>query len=71
MAIAGPIKDLRYATAEVHAQFDAIVRGGALEPLGMPGFGDLMTSEQVQAIQAYVLFRAEESAASGLADDAE
>ena len=64
MAIAGPIKDLRYATAEVHDQFETIVLEGVREPLGMPGFGDLLTSEQVQAIQAFVLFRAEQSAAS-------
>ncbi len=64
--IAGPIKDLRYASAEVHDQFEAIVRGGAREALGMPGFGDILTLEQVQAIQAYVLFRAEESAASNI-----
>ncbi len=71
MAVAGPIKDLRYASAEVHDQFEAIVRGGAREPLGMPGFGDLLTSEQVQAVQAFVLFRAEQSAASATGDDAE
>jgi len=71
MAVAGPIKDLRYATAEVHDQFEAIVRGGAREPLGMPGFGDLITSEQVQAIQAFVLFRAEQSSISEMGDDAE
>ncbi len=64
MAVAGPIKDLRYATAEVHDQFELIVLGGARESLGMPGFGDLMTSEQAQAIQAFVLHRAEQSAAS-------
>lgn len=63
MVVAGPISDLRYATAEVHEQFEAIVRHGTREPLGMPAFGDLLTTKQVQAIQAYVLFRAEESAA--------
>ena len=64
--IAGPIKDLRYASAEVHDQFEAIVRDGAREALGMPGFGDILTLEQVQAVQAYVLFRAVESAASNI-----
>ena len=71
MAIAGPIKDLRYASAEVHDQFEAIVRGGALELLGMPGFGDLISSEQLEAIQAFVLFRAEQSAAAAVGDDVE
>ncbi len=60
-AVAGPLPDLRYSTAEVHRQFEAIVLGGAREGLGMPSFGDLLTAEQVRAIQAYVLFRATES----------
>jgi len=59
-AVAGVLPDLRYSTAEVHAQFDAIVRGGARAPLGMPAFADRLTSEQVRAIQAYVLARAGE-----------
>jgi quinohemoprotein ethanol dehydrogenase len=57
-AVAGPLPDLRYATADVHAQFDAIVRGGARAPLGMPAFADQLTSEEVRAIEAYVLSRA-------------
>jgi quinohemoprotein ethanol dehydrogenase len=60
-AVAGPLPDLRYASAAVHEQFDAIVRGGALAPLGMPAFADLFTGEQVRAIEAYVLARAAES----------
>ncbi len=67
--VAGPIKDLRYATAAVHEQFEAIVRGGAREALGMPAFGDLLTSEQVRSIQEYVLSRAEESAAMASVDE--
>jgi quinohemoprotein ethanol dehydrogenase len=61
-AVAGPLPDLRYATKEVHDQFEAIVIGGARAPLGMPSFQDLLTAEQVRAIQAYVLSRARESA---------
>ena len=60
-AVAGPLPDLRYATAAVHEQFQAIVLGGALAPLGMPAFADFLSIEQVQAIQAYVLARAAES----------
>lgn len=63
-AVAGPLPDLRYATAQVHAQFDAIVRGGARKELGMPSFGDKLTSAQLRAIQAYVLSRAEASRAA-------
>ncbi len=60
-AIAGPIADLRYATADVHRAFEAIVLGGALEQRGMPSFGDLLTTDQARAIQAYVLSRAAEA----------
>ena len=58
-AIAGPIPDLRYSTAEVHAQFEQIVLGGARKALGMPSFADKLSSQQLRAIQAYVLSRAE------------
>ena len=61
-AIAGPLPDLRYATAQVHEQFDAIVRGGARAILGMPSFENQLNANQVRAIQAYVLERASESA---------
>jgi len=57
-AVAGPLPDLRYATADTHEQFEAIVRGGFRASLGMPAFGDQLASDQVRAIQAYVLARA-------------
>jgi PQQ-dependent dehydrogenase (methanol/ethanol family) len=60
-AVAGALPDLRYSTAEVHAQWDAIVLGGARAQLGMPAFADRLNAEQVRAIQAYVLSRAGES----------
>jgi quinohemoprotein ethanol dehydrogenase len=66
-AIAGAsLPDLRYASAEVHQQFQTIVIGGARESRGMPSFKDLLTREQVRAIQAYVLSRAAASAISPL-----
>jgi len=61
-AVAGSLPDLRYASAQVHAQFETIVLGGARAALGMPGFGDLLNGEQARAIQQYVLRRAHESA---------
>lgn len=60
--VAGALPDLRYATAEVHRDFEAIVLRGARAPLGMPSFGDLLSAEQARAIQAYILDRARESA---------
>ncbi len=59
--VAGALPDLRYATAEVHRDFEAIVLGGARAPLGMPSFGDLLSPVQAKAIQAYILARARES----------
>ncbi|HEV2102545.1 MAG TPA: PQQ-dependent dehydrogenase, methanol/ethanol family, partial [Candidatus Acidoferrum sp.] len=56
------IPDLRYATAETHHQFQAIVLEGARESRGMPSFKDAMKPDQVRAIQAYVLSRAAASA---------
>ena len=63
-AVAGALADLRYSTTAIHEQFGAIVVGNAREDLGMPSFGDVLTEEQAKAIQAYVLFRAAESANS-------
>ena len=58
-AVAGSgIPDLRYASADVHQQFAAIVLGGARESRGMPSFRDIITRDQVRAIQVYVLSRA-------------
>ena len=62
-AVAGALPDLRYATAETHRHFEAIVLDGERRSLGMPSFGDLLTPAQARAIQAYVLHRAAESAA--------
>ena len=59
--VAGPIPDLRYASKEVHDQFEQIVLGGTREMLGMPSFKKILNGEQLRAIQAYVLSRAAES----------
>lgn len=66
-AIAGALPDLRYASADVHASFQNIVLGGTRQELGMPSFAGLLTPDDVKAIQAYVLFRAGESASRGAA----
>jgi quinohemoprotein ethanol dehydrogenase len=63
-AVAGALPDLRFATAEVHRDFEAIVLRGARVAGGMPSFSDLLTASQVKAIQTYVLQRARESAAA-------
>ena len=51
----GSIPDLRYASAEVHERFAAIVVGGAHAERGMPAFGDALDAAAARAIQAYLL----------------
>ncbi|MEM9176146.1 MAG: PQQ-dependent dehydrogenase, methanol/ethanol family [Myxococcota bacterium] len=57
----GLYPDLKTSSAETHAQWDAIVRGGARAEKGMPSFVDLLTEDEAKAIQAYVLHRSWES----------
>ncbi len=57
------VPDLRYSGAELHAHFSEIVLGGAKRELGMPGYSDLLSREDLRAIQGYILERAAESAA--------
>jgi quinohemoprotein ethanol dehydrogenase len=60
-AVAGPLPDLRYATKEIHQDFENIVLGGSRASAGMPSFKNILNAEQVRAIQAYVVSRAGES----------
>ncbi len=53
----GSIRDLRDASAETLDQFEAIVLGGAREPLGMPSFRDRLGRDEVAAIRAYIASR--------------
>ncbi len=61
-AVAGPLPDLRYASKEVHDQFEAIVLGGARASQGMPSFGKVLNGSQVKSIHAYIVSRARDSA---------
>jgi len=54
----GLYPDLRSSSAEVHAQWDAIVRGGIRSDAGMASFADSLTEADSRAIQAYVIERA-------------
>ena len=57
----GSVPDLRHLSAENHALFEGIVRGGLREVHGMPGFADLLSESDTHAIHAWVLQRAKES----------
>ena len=65
----GVVSDLRYASAETHATWQDIVRGGSLRSEGMASFRDLVSSDQAEAIRAYVIQRAlEDRAVQATAD---
>ncbi len=44
-------------TPEKLATFDAIVRGGALAPMGMAGFGDVLGEQDAAALKAWIVDR--------------
>ncbi|HTY48972.1 MAG TPA: PQQ-dependent dehydrogenase, methanol/ethanol family [Steroidobacteraceae bacterium] len=56
----GGVRDLRYLTPERHAQFNDIVLGGKLRKGGMESFRDKLSPDQVAAIHAYLIQRAQD-----------
>ncbi len=56
----GGVKDLRHMTAETHRQFNRIVLEGLYLDKGMANFADLLEPEEVEAIHAYLIARANE-----------
>lgn len=59
-AVGQDVKDLRHLTPELHAQFNDIVLGGKFKAQGMAPFKDVLTAEQVAALHAFVIARAQE-----------
>ena len=57
----GSVPDLRYLTQDKHAAWEAIVLGGAYQHKGMLSFKDVLSAEDSEAIQAYVIDRAWEA----------
>ncbi len=56
----GGVKDLRHMSEATHAEFLDIVLHGKRQALGMASFADKLTEDQAQAIQAYLISRAQE-----------
>ncbi len=54
----GVLPDLRYAAPSTYEHLDEIVLEGAYEPKGMPGFGDWLDADDLDALRAYLLSRA-------------
>ncbi len=54
----GALPDLRLMSAETHAAFQAIVRGGTLADNGMASFADLLSAEDANRVHQYIISRA-------------
>jgi len=61
----GGVKDLRQMTRETHAAFNDIVLKGTRADKGMASFASLLKPEDVEAIHAYVISRANEDWGTG------
>jgi quinohemoprotein ethanol dehydrogenase len=61
----GGVKDLRYMTRETHASFNDIVLQGTRTEKGMASFANLLAPDEVEAIHAYVISRANEDWGTG------
>ena len=61
-ALAGPLPDLRYSSKETLDSLASIVLGGALTSEGMPSYKKVLTAKEVEAIRAYIISRAQETA---------
>ncbi|PCC97810.1 PQQ-dependent dehydrogenase, methanol/ethanol family [Halopseudomonas pelagia] len=53
----GVLPDLRYSSSAIRDSYQAILRGGALEPLGMPNFAHSLDETQVNNLLLYVMKR--------------
>jgi quinohemoprotein ethanol dehydrogenase len=51
----GVLPDLKWSTADTHADYEDIVLGGKLKDRGMASFADQLNLDDVKAIQAYVV----------------
>ena len=61
-AISGGVtRDLRYMQPEIHAAFKEIVLGGIMRDIGMASFADVYNEQQVEAIHAYIIQRAQDT----------
>jgi len=57
----GVMPDLRRMSRGTYQNFDQIVRGGLLQPLGMASFADVLSSDDVTNLRSYVVDWAQRS----------
>ena len=55
VASGGVLPDLRYASHDTFAAWDAIVLGGALRDKGMPAFGGIFSKQDSDSVLAFVI----------------
>jgi len=60
-AVAGPLPDLRYSSKEVLDSLPSIVLGGTRASGGMPSYKKILSAEDVKAIRAYIIARAQQA----------
>ncbi len=58
VASGGVLPDLRYASHDTFAAWDAIVLAGAFRDKGMPAFGGIFSKEDSDAVRAFVIHEA-------------
>jgi mono/diheme cytochrome c family protein len=58
VASGGVLPDLRYASHDTFAAWDAIVLAGSLRDKGMPAFGGIFSREDSDAVMAFVIHEA-------------
>ena len=61
-AVAGSLPDLRYSSKTVLNSLPAIVLDGERASAGMPSFQKMLSKKEVEAIRAYIIARAQETA---------
>ncbi len=61
----GVIPDLRYSPAVGTELWSGVVTGGLLKQNGMASFATVLSAEEIEKIESYVIFRARETKASG------
>ena len=69
VAVSGRVlPDLRYSGALGNSQWDEVILGGSLKSFGMVSFSKELSKQDVEAIRAYVIFRANQSMSETKAD---
>jgi len=59
----GVLPDLRYSEALENARWEEVILGGSLKSFGMVSFSKELSKPDAEAIRAYLIFRANQSAA--------